>query len=342
MTQNFPPMSLTAIVTARAALTALAAVLAVTAQSATAGGYGFDPARHANAIIQWAPQAPGADHGWYAPVKPWVKPWAKPVYRSYGHIYGHGVVDYGHGYTHNYTHDYTHRPVIKRTTIIKPVIVAPHPHAVYGHGYGHGYDQVIRHQTVTDLRGPILFASGSSHLTPEAKAELIEIGQIIKAHLQDPHVVIQLRGFTDAKGSKAANLALAKSRNHRVKDFLIESFGFAPERFSLRAVGEAYANGSDAPHAQGQRKVMVSLLGVPKPEHAAAVVPSWQPGHDPARAWGEHQGADQAAHQARARCHLPASPYGAGRVTGQVVARTFHDIDDYGSGQLIEYCALNR
>ncbi|MCB1330579.1 MAG: OmpA family protein [Maritimibacter sp.] len=245
------------------------------------------------------------DYGWkswdYVPHKThyssgWTPKYDYPSYHypsydwpsSYVSTLGHGTVTY---YDHYGDPVYYGDPAYaKRATIVHPKVV--YDDYGYGHVYdddygdygvhdGYGDDHVMHvGKHATDIRNPVFFASGSSMLDYEAKHELKQIGQIVSAYyFSDPKVLILLSGFTDATGSQSANEALAKARNHAVKDFLVAEFGFDPARFVLRAVGEEYANASGHPYDENQRKVTVSLVGLPK-----SATDEGHPHHEPAMA----------------------------------------------------------
>ena len=376
------------------ALTVAAAFLNATTAPAAAGGYDYNAAL-INTYIQSAPWTSYGDsygHGWkswdYAPYKSgtvsygWAPHYDRPSYdwpKAYVSTLGHGTVSY---YDHYGGHVYYGDPVYaKRTTIVHPTV----QYDGYGHVYqdayadGHGYagDHVMHvGKHATDLRNPVFFASGISTLSHEAKHELKQIGQIISAYyFENPKVLILLSGFTDAAGSQSANEALAKARNHAVKDYLIHEFGFDKARFVLRAVGEEYANMSGMPYGDNQRKVTVSLIGLPKSvtdyghqhhapamaqshettapmaldkgemapaeEHAmAAPAPVMKPMPKPAQA--EHVQPTYVEHtKPVTRCYVPSGPYAGTYVDGKLLATLFTDIDDYGGGKLEEVCGLS-
>ena len=165
-----------------------------------------------------------------------------------------------------------------------------------------------------------------------------------------------------------------------VKDYLIEQFGFDKSRFVLRAVGEEYANMSAMPYGDNQRKVTVSLIGLPKsvtdtghehPHPAAhshetadaapamaadkgevemspvegdgmAMAPAPKPVPTPAPVVvAEHQPAMVEHGKPGTRCIVPSGPYSGTYVDGKVLATMFTDIDDYGGGKLVEVCGLS-
>jgi len=376
------------------ALTVVAASLCSTTTSAAAGGYYdgyYGNAAHINHIIQSAPVTDPWKPAW----KPWVgtsyyqtgdtvpyvwapkKDWGSS---SYVGQYGHSTVSYYDGHGGHALYGDPH--FAKRTTIIHPVI----QYDVYtdnypDHDYGYGGDHVLHvKKYATDVRDPIFFDLGSHTLSYEAKHELDQIGEIISAYYwENPKVLILLSGFTDASGSADSNRWLAKKRNHAVKQYLIDKFGFHETRFVTRAVGEEYANASGMPYGANQRRVVVSLIGLPKDAHNHYHYE--QPYHDSEMAPGPEQSMapDQEHEMAPAptadadpgydkgempdyandmapdhgkpgygkdvvmevnRCTVPTGPYAAHYVNGKVLATRFTDIDDYGGGKLEEVCGL--
>lgn len=368
------------------ALTVAAAFLNATTAPAAAGGYDYNAAR-INSYIQSAPwtsygggYGSGYGYGYGHGSKSWddtsyssgtvsygwtphydrpYSDWAK----SYVSTLGHGTVTY---YDHSGGHVYYGDPAYaKRTTIVHPTV----QYDGYGHVHHDAYaDGHVMHvgKHATDLRNPVFFASGSSALSHEAKHELKQIGQIISAYYFDhPKVLILLSGFTDAAGSQSANEALAKARNHAVMNYLIQEFGFDKARFVLRAVGEEYANMSGMPYSDNQRKVTVSLIGLPKSvtdhghqHHAPAMAEGdaspapmaldkgeLAPGEDHAMAAPEMKPMPKPAHAAHmkpvTRCYVQSGPYAGTYVDGKLLATLFTDIDDYGGGKLEEVCGLS-
>ena len=66
--------------------------------------------------------------------------------------------------------------------------------------------------------GDLLFASGSSMLSAEARARLNSLANTLTQH---PGTRIQIQGFTDSTGSEKANLALSVARAEAVSRHLI-------------------------------------------------------------------------------------------------------------------------
>ena len=367
------------------ALSVAAAFLNATTAPAAAGGYDYNAAL-INTYIQSAPWTSyGGTHssgwkpssGWhYTPTSTYGSyGWApKPGYATgYVSTPGHGTVTHydGHG-SHAYYGDPAYAKV---TTIVSPTVTYDDHAYVYQDSYVDDHVLHVR-KHATDLRDPVFFGFGSSSLTHAAKHELDQIGKIISAYyFGNPKVLILLSGFTDATGTLSANEALAKARNHQVKHYLMQEFGFNESRFVLRAVGEEYANMSGMPYGDNQRKVVVSLVGLPKlvtdhghQHHAPAAAHS----HDTVPAHSHETTAPTAldkgemaapveehamapapvakpmpqpvyADQVKpvTRCYVPSGPYAGTYVDGKLLATLFTDIDDYGGGKLEEVCGLS-
>ncbi len=72
-------------------------------------------------------------------------------------------------------------------------------------------------------------------LTPKAKATLDEAAAILK---ENPSLVVELAGHTDAIGTDSYNKALSEKRSKAVLDYLV-SKGIAASRLKMVAFGEA-------------------------------------------------------------------------------------------------------
>lgn len=83
---------------------------------------------------------------------------------------------------------------------------------------------------VTKLKSDILFDSGKSDLTPQAKENIGQLAAIIKKY---PENVLTIKGFTDSTGSDKVNNPLSAKRAEAVKTELISAGVPAPTVSSL-------------------------------------------------------------------------------------------------------------
>jgi len=84
----------------------------------------------------------------------------------------------------------------------------------------------------------IVFGSGSATLTPEATAELDQLGKALTSStLASYH--FKIIGHTDTTGLPAANQTLSEQRAAAVKVYLETKFGVPDTRLEAEGVGEA-------------------------------------------------------------------------------------------------------
>lgn len=105
---------------------------------------------------------------------------------------------------------------------------------------------------VTMKENMVNFAFDSSNLTPEAKANLDKLAEILKNNLDTN---INIYGHTDSKGTDAYNLSLSERRAAAVKSYLI-SQGVSSTRMLTMGVGEkepVASNDTDAGRAENRR-----------------------------------------------------------------------------------------
>ena len=81
----------------------------------------------------------------------------------------------------------------------------------------------------------ILFASGSSELSPEAK-QLIDNNVALLAETNS-NAYIKVSGNTDNQGSAALNTTLSKARAEKVVEYLVEKYHFNRNRFIVEGNG---------------------------------------------------------------------------------------------------------
>lgn len=91
--------------------------------------------------------------------------------------------------------------------------------------------QIIEKEVPVLLPG-IKFHFGSAELIPEASEILLKAYQVLR---DNPEIVLEIRGYTDSRGSATSNLILSQQRADSVKQFLVNR-GIASDR--LRAVGK--------------------------------------------------------------------------------------------------------
>jgi outer membrane protein OmpA-like peptidoglycan-associated protein len=105
----------------------------------------------------------------------------------------------------------------------------------------------------------ITFESGSARLTPEGKATVEKIGEILLAH---PSVRVEIAGHTDSDGDEAANLTLSQKRVDQVRKALSRQ-GIDPWRMRAKGYGESHpiAPNDTAENKAKNRRVEFNIIG---------------------------------------------------------------------------------
>jgi outer membrane protein OmpA-like peptidoglycan-associated protein len=103
----------------------------------------------------------------------------------------------------------------------------------------------------------ITFDTGKADIRPESKAQLAEMGKLLKAN---PALKVFIVGHTDNQGDFDANVALSKRRADAIVAALAHDFGIAAAR--MRAIGDANSapvasNATEAGRARNRRVEMV-------------------------------------------------------------------------------------
>lgn len=97
--------------------------------------------------------------------------------------------------------------------------------------------------------GDVLFAGGSTNLTPAANRTVLKLVQFLQIN---PGRVIRVEGYSDSMGEEAENMTLSHERAQSVADVLID-LGVDSNRISVAAYGEAYPV-SDNASTRGRAK----------------------------------------------------------------------------------------
>lgn len=106
-----------------------------------------------------------------------------------------------------------------------------------------------------ELLAPVLFAFDSDALEPVGIAMLHEVAR--ELNKRPDLELIEIRAYSDARGSAEYNRALAERRGQRVRDWLIEH-GVAADRLSIAPLGAAEpveAGDGEAAYEQNRRVV---------------------------------------------------------------------------------------
>jgi outer membrane protein OmpA-like peptidoglycan-associated protein len=83
----------------------------------------------------------------------------------------------------------------------------------------------------------VYFKTGSHKLTPEGEMEVAKVAKAIKApSFKNCHLTV--KGYTDSKGSDAANLKLSHDRAVTVMTALITHYGVSAESLSAEGLGK--------------------------------------------------------------------------------------------------------
>lgn len=123
-------------------------------------------------------------------------------------------------------------------------------------------DEAAKVETVTDqnglkaikvtFEGGILFPFNSTELSSNAKADLTKFATSL---IQNPETNVQIYGYTDDKGSMAANEKVASGRADAVRTYLLNS-GVAANRLTAQGLpmqDYVASNATDEGRAQNRR-----------------------------------------------------------------------------------------
>lgn len=96
----------------------------------------------------------------------------------------------------------------------------------------------LEQATLENLQLQILFPTGSDELTPQGKQQVISLGRFL---VQNPHMLIRLKGHSDPRGTDEYNDVLSHQRALSIQDAL-EQVGIDTQRIRVTAHGSAYSN----------------------------------------------------------------------------------------------------
>jgi len=121
----------------------------------------------------------------------------------------------------------------------------------------------VRPTTERAIGVDVKFATGSSELTPEARAQLEALGKAIATRngkLAPGEIVIE--GHTDARGSDALNQRLSEQRARAVAQHLVSVHGVDSK--TLTPIGRGKAKLKDTAHPDAGVNRRVELVRKPK------------------------------------------------------------------------------
>ncbi len=107
----------------------------------------------------------------------------------------------------------------------------------------------------------IFFATGSATIQPESTPTLKEIGRTLERY---GDLRLRIEGHTDNTGSDATNQRLSQERAEAVRQYLLDTYGVAPDRLEAQGVGSAQPvadNGTKEGRQQNRRVELVRLDG---------------------------------------------------------------------------------
>ncbi len=113
-------------------------------------------------------------------------------------------------------------------------------------------------QLSLSLSGDVLFDTGEATLKTDARDKLRQVGTVLAAY---PEGQVQIRGYTDSRGSEEQNRELAEKRALAVKTWLMNQSGVQEERITIRALGEENpaATNETASGRQQNRRVEITV-----------------------------------------------------------------------------------
>ena len=103
------------------------------------------------------------------------------------------------------------------------------------------------------------FDFDSAELTPEARAQLDELGQVLQREALRPYT-FRISGHTDAVGSEQYNEWLSQQRASAVVSYLIDQHEVERDRLQAIGMGERELVEPDDPRSWANRRVEVRTL----------------------------------------------------------------------------------
>jgi outer membrane protein OmpA-like peptidoglycan-associated protein len=107
----------------------------------------------------------------------------------------------------------------------------------------------------------IVFSSGSATLTPEATAELDQLGKALTSHDLAAYK-FKIVGHTDTTGTVTGNQSLSEARADAVKQYLEAKFGVTDARLVALGVGESDPVVATPPQTSELRNRRVQIINL--------------------------------------------------------------------------------
>jgi outer membrane protein OmpA-like peptidoglycan-associated protein len=127
------------------------------------------------------------------------------------------------------------------------------------------------------VRG-IRFEHGTATITPESAAVLAVVGDVLRG---DASLRLEIQGHTDNVGAQATNLRVSQAQAAAVRDYLIKTFGVAPDRLTAIGFGDTRpvaANSTENGRAQNRRVELVRTTAKSQGLKFQGSIPSDGPG----------------------------------------------------------------
>lgn len=116
-----------------------------------------------------------------------------------------------------------------------------------------GFIGIVQDRGIQKLARTIPFTTGSTEIDPVAQYRLHSLAMILR---EFPDQVIILEGHTDSKGSDKTNQRLGQKRAEIVKTYLVQHYGFEPDRIKTVSYGAEQPlapNDTEAGRARNRR-----------------------------------------------------------------------------------------
>ncbi len=141
-------------------------------------------------------------------------------------------------------------------------LVAPAPVTRAGGADGAGVLAATLDQGLQVVLEDLVFASGSSALSPGDFASLRDLAAWLRGN---PGRTVSVVGHTDASGSVSANLSLSKLRAQSVRQRLIADFAIPAAQITADGVGSSVPRDTNATNAGRQKNRRVEVMTTPTP-----------------------------------------------------------------------------